>query len=77
VYLSIHYRGVVSHEKGSVIIRYELPELMKKVADRSHVSSMTRAGSRILHSRSRVSSMTCECTDPIYYRELLVSKKEV
>jgi len=29
----IHYRGVVSVEKGSVIIRYKLPELIKNISE--------------------------------------------
>ena len=66
----IYYRGVVSVEKGSVIIRYKLPELMKKLLrrlPRSHVSSMTMVGSRTMLSRSPVSSMTGGCAGPICY----------
>jgi len=46
----MYYQGVVSVEKGSVIIRYKLGELIKNVSEaanplfRSHVSSMTRRG---------------------------------
>ena len=59
----IYYQRVVSGEKGSVIIRFKLPELMKTVwrgtpPSRSHVSSMTMAGSRTLLSRNHVWSMT-------------------
>jgi len=42
----MYYRGVVSVEIGGVIIRYKLPELIKKVSQAgnpalpSHVSSM-------------------------------------
>jgi hypothetical protein len=72
MYLSDILQGVVSCvEKGSVIIWYKLPELIKKVRlgtplSRSHVSSMTWAGSRTLLSRSHVSSMTSGCSYPIY-----------
>ena len=57
-------KGVVSVEKGGVIIRYKLTELIKKSflggapLSCSHVSSMTMSGSRTLLSRSHVSSMT-------------------
>ena len=59
-------------KKKSVIMRYKLPELIKKVLTRrtpllrSHVSSITWAGSRTLLSHSHVSSMTDGCTCPIY-----------
>jgi hypothetical protein len=65
----IYYQGVVSVEKGSVIIRYKLAELIKSflgALSRSHVSSMTMVGSRTLLSRSDVSSITGGCTCPIY-----------
>jgi len=76
----IYYQGVVSLEKGSVVIRYKLPELIKKVwrgtpPSRSHVSSMTMIGSRTLLSRSRVSSMTGGCTCPIYYQRVVGVQK--
>jgi len=29
----IYYQGIVSLEKGSVIIRYKLPELIKKASE--------------------------------------------
>ena len=67
----------MSLEKGSVIIRYKLPELLKKqflrrgTLSRSHVSSMTRAGSRTLPSRRHISSMTDESTYPIYYQRVV------
>ena len=71
----IYYQGVVNVEKGGVIIRYKLAELIKTKflgqeppLLRSHVSSMTMVGSRILLSRSHVSSMTGGCSYPIYYQ---------
>jgi len=65
--------GVISVEKGSVIIRYKLVELIQKgwrgtPLSRSHISSMTTVGSRTLLSRRRVSSTTGGYTSPIYYR---------
>jgi hypothetical protein len=69
----IYYKGVVSVEKGSVIIRYRLAELIKKFLrrgaplSRSHVSSMTMVESRTVLSRSHVSSMLGGWTCPIYY----------
>jgi len=63
---SIYYQGVISVEKGTVIIRYKLPELIKSKLRRwltslscSRVSSMT-----MMVSRSHVSSMTGRCTCP-------------
>jgi len=79
----ISYQGVVSLEKGSVIIRYKLAELIKKIwrgtpPSRSHVSSMDIVGSRTLLSRSHVSSMTGGCNGPIYYqRAVSVGKGSV
>ena len=34
----IYYQGVVSVEKGDMIIRYKLPELIKKVSQAGHRS---------------------------------------
>jgi len=73
----IYYQGVVSVEKGSVMILYQLAELIKKDSEpanplsRSHVSSMTRAGSRTLPSRRHIPSMTGERTYPIYYQTVV------
>jgi len=73
----IYYQVVVSLEKGSVIIRYKLPELSKKFLrrrtplSRNHVSSMTRAGSRTASSRCHVSSTPGEWTYPIYYQTVV------
>jgi hypothetical protein len=70
----IYYQGVVNVEKGSVMIRYKLPELIKKSfvggepLSRSHVSSMTMVGSGTLLSRSHVPGMTGGCTCPIYHQ---------
>ena len=74
---SIYYQGVVSIEKGSVIIRYKLPERIGKVSEVScsHVSSMTKAGSRSVLSRSHVSSMTGGLTCPIYYQGVVSIEK--
>jgi len=48
---AIYYQGVIDVEKGTVIILYTLPELIKKhilrrgtPLSRVHVSSMTRWG---------------------------------
>ena len=52
----IYYQEVVGGEKGGVIIRYKLAELIKKVSQvgnplsRNHVSSVTMVGSRTLLS---------------------------
>jgi len=74
----IYYKGVITLEKGSVISRYKLPELKTKKFLRrgtplshSQVSSMTRAGSRTLPSRSHISSMAGECAYPIYYQRVV------
>ena len=81
----IYYQGVVSLENGSVIIRYKLPELIKKVsqvgnpavpqAGRSHVSSMTMVRSRTLLTHSHVLSMTVGCTCSIYYQGVVSLEK--
>jgi hypothetical protein len=77
----IYYHSVVSLEKGSVIIRYKLPEFIKEVAEaanpisRSLVSSMTIVGSRTLLPRSHVSSMTGGCTCPICYQGVVSVEK--
>jgi hypothetical protein len=77
----IYYQGVVRVEKGSVIIRYKLAELIKTFLkretplSRSHVSSMTMVESRTLLSRSHVSSMTGGCTCPIYYQGVVSLEK--
>ena len=73
----IYYQGVVSVEKGGVITRYKLPELIKKVSQPlscSHVSSMTTR-SRSLLALSHVSSMTGGCTCPIYYQGVVSVEK--
>ena len=72
-----YYQGGVSIEKGSVMIRYKLPERIKKVSEAScsHVSNMTRAGSRTVLSRGHVSSMTGGFTCPIYYQGVMRSEK--
>jgi hypothetical protein len=61
----IYYQGVVSVEKGSVIILYKLAEL---------INNFLRRGTPL--SRSHVSSMTGGCTCPIYTRELSMLTKE-
>jgi len=43
---------------------------------RSHVSSMTRAGSRTLPSRSHISSMTGGWTCPMYYQGVVSRKRK-
>jgi len=77
----IYYRGVLSIEKESMIIRYKLAELIKKVLrpepfSRSQVSSMPMVGRRTMLSRSHVSSMTGRCTCPISYRGVFSIEKE-
>jgi len=69
-------------EKGSVIVRYKLPELIKTASQvgeaqlsRRHVSSMTIVVSRTLLSRRHVSSMTGGCTCPIYYQGVVSVEK--
>jgi len=69
----------VSVEKGRVIIRYKLAQLIKstlggELASCSHVSSITRR-SRTRLSRSHVSSMTGGCTYPINYRGVVSIEK--
>jgi len=73
----IYYQGVVSVEKASMIIRYKLPQRTGKVSEVScsHVSSMTRAGSRSVLSRSHVSSMIGGLTCPIYYQGVVSIEK--
>ena len=69
----IYYQRVVSLEKGSVIIRYPLPELTQKVSDAANPAlpqpcfKHDYGGESNLLSRSHVSSMTGGCTFPIYY----------
>jgi len=69
----------VSLQKGSVIIRHKLPELIKKVSEaanpalsRSHVSSMTIGESNL---SCRHVSMTGGCTCPIYYQGVVRLEK--
>jgi len=77
----IYYQEVVNLEKGGVIIRCKLPELIKNILRQrtplssSHISSMTMVGSRTLLSRSHVSSMTGGCTCPIYYQGVVSVEK--
>jgi hypothetical protein len=68
----IYYRGAVSVEKGSVIIRYKLPELIKKFLRRGNALLQ---GGRTLLSRSHVPSMTGGCTCPIYYQGVVSFEK--
>jgi len=72
----IYDQGVVSVAKGSVIIRFKLPELIKNVSWAGNCSpaDMFRAclgGGSTLLSRSHVSSTTGESAGPIYYQGLV------
>jgi len=60
----INYQGVVSVEKGGVIIRYKLAEF---------INTVLRRGTPL--SRSHVSSMTGGCTCPIYYEGVVSIEK--
>jgi len=76
----IAFRGVVSIEKASMIIRYQLAELIKKVLrpqpfSRSQVSSMPMVGRRTMPSRSHVSSTTGGCTCLIYHQGIVGLQK--
>jgi hypothetical protein len=79
----IYYHRAVSVNKGSVIIRYKKNKLahQKKFLrgetplSLGRDSSMSRAGGRILLSRSHVSSMAGGCTCPIYYRGVVSVEK--
>ena len=76
----IYYQRVVNVDKGSVIIRYKLPELIKTVSlarssgpalPQPMFQALTMAGSRTLPSRSHVSSTTGGCTYPIHYQRVV------
>jgi len=65
----IYYQGVVSVEKGSVIIRYKLVELIKIVCEpcsRSHVWSTTMRGVEPCYPAAMFQSWLGEESNPVH-----------
>jgi len=77
----IYYQGVVSLEKGTVIIVCKLPELTKNISEAGSPAlpqpcfKHDYAGSGTLLSHSHVSSMAGGCTCLIYYQGVVSLEK--